>query len=518
MKNSLVLLFVLIFSIAGSTELVFGHGFGSETLPPASIGDRDVTFSISVLPSIFDPNVNEHLITLNLFDSKTETAIEHVTFELEFSKNKKQLFKEVFHDETGTLKLSVISDDSEQISIQGTQEPILGGWLVDDENPLTFTGPIFTSGGLYEYKVKILSIDSDSNVLKSPIGFEGGISIADHQFFYVDDHLKQSQKLHVVSYFDQIQDFDFDSNQLTFTIPFDWNQNFQEISVIHQEVRIPNTFSDFLSTNYDSYVNGLLLPHDITTIDDYSFDDRTVHTVITRDLLKLLKNNVQTSDEIIEFTLQPNDQVDFPLYFTTSDYQVFLYWEPEIIRAGEDVIFFIDFQQIFSDHHKHHVEYDFSVIQQGDSIYQKHFKGDIDSDYSNVHQVNFDPKNSGSANLLVSNIDGDPQSKGNFIIVIEPGTSQNSETNGIPSWVKSNAGWWADGSIDDDSFIQGIQFLIDENIIQIPPTLAGSNSQTNDIPVWVKVNAGWWADGSIDDDSFVKGMQFLIKSGIISLN
>ena len=37
----------------------------------------------------------------------------------------------------------------------------------------------------------------------------------------------------------------------------------------------------------------------------------------------------------------------------------------------------------------------------------------------------------------------------------------------IPDWIKSNAGWWADGKIDDNSFVQGIQFLdkrrIDEN-------------------------------------------------------
>jgi hypothetical protein len=35
----------------------------------------------------------------------------------------------------------------------------------------------------------------------------------------------------------------------------------------------------------------------------------------------------------------------------------------------------------------------------------------------------------------------------------------------IPKWIKNNAGWWADGQIDDNSFIQGIQFLIKEGII-----------------------------------------------------
>jgi hypothetical protein len=30
----------------------------------------------------------------------------------------------------------------------------------------------------------------------------------------------------------------------------------------------------------------------------------------------------------------------------------------------------------------------------------------------------------------------------------------------VPSWVKNNAGWWADGTISDAEFVQGIQILI----------------------------------------------------------
>jgi len=87
----------------------------------------------------------------------------------------------------------------------------------------------------------------------------------------------------------------------------------------------------------------------------------------------------------------------------------------------------------------------------------------------------------------------------------------------IPSWIKNNAGWWAEGAIDDNSFVQGIQFLIKEGIMQIPPTIQGSGSGTNEIPSWIKNNAGWWADGSIDDNSFVQGIQFLIKEGIMNI-
>jgi len=37
----------------------------------------------------------------------------------------------------------------------------------------------------------------------------------------------------------------------------------------------------------------------------------------------------------------------------------------------------------------------------------------------------------------------------------------------IPSWIKNNAGWWANGDIDDDSFVGGIQFLIEEGIMRV---------------------------------------------------
>src|SRR3970282_2557789 len=51
-----------------------------------------------------------------------------------------------------------------------------------------------------------------------------------------------------------------------------------------------------------------------------------------------------------------------------------------------------------------------------------------------------------------------------------------SGSNQIPSWIKNNAGWWADGSIDDNSFVQGIQYLIKEGIMKIEQTTQGADS------------------------------------------
>ncbi|MFB5637647.1 MAG: peptidase, partial [Nitrosarchaeum sp.] len=92
-----------------------------------------------------------------------------------------------------------------------------------------------------------------------------------------------------------------------------------------------------------------------------------------------------------------------------------------------------------------------------------------------------------------------------------------SSTQNVPSWVKNNAGWWANGSIDDNSFVQGIQFLIKDGIIKIPKTTQGASSTNSQIPSWVKNNAGWWADGSISESDFIKGIQFLIQQGIMKI-
>ena len=98
--------------------------------------------------------------------------------------------------------------------------------------------------------------------------------------------------------------------------------------------------------------------------------------------------------------------------------------------------------------------------------------------------------------------------------------SKPSEINSspIPSWIKNNAKWWADGSIYDDTFVQGIEFLIKEKIIEISSTTSQKYSHSKEIPSWIKNNAAWWAEGQIDDDSFFKGIEFLVSNGIIRID
>ena len=37
----------------------------------------------------------------------------------------------------------------------------------------------------------------------------------------------------------------------------------------------------------------------------------------------------------------------------------------------------------------------------------------------------------------------------------------------LPDWIKSNAGWWAEGLVSDEEFVQGIQWLIEEGVMTV---------------------------------------------------
>lgn len=94
-------------------------------------------------------------------------------------------------------------------------------------------------------------------------------------------------------------------------------------------------------------------------------------------------------------------------------------------------------------------------------------------------------------------------------------TSNATGTIKIPSWVKTTAGWWSSGQVGDSDFLKGIEYLIQQKIMQIPSQQGQSSVTGQPIPSWIKHNAGWWANGQISDDEFVKGIQWLITNGII---
>ena len=98
----------------------------------------------------------------------------------------------------------------------------------------------------------------------------------------------------------------------------------------------------------------------------------------------------------------------------------------------------------------------------------------------------------------------------------EKPNNQNTIQTTIPDWVKPLARWWAEDKVDDQEFVNALEFLIQKNILKTEIIPEKSIKRT-EIPVWVKQNAGWWAEEKIKDFEFVTGINYLIENGVIHI-
>ena len=103
--------------------------------------------------------------------------------------------------------------------------------------------------------------------------------------------------------------------------------------------------------------------------------------------------------------------------------------------------------------------------------------------------------------------------------IVSSSINSYAQTTQIPSWVKNTAKWWSEGQVGDSDFVKGIQYLVQQGIVQLPvqanaPTTSGDTH----IPSWIKTSAGWWSSGQVSDQDFVKGIQYLVQEKIIQVN
>ena len=226
------------------------------------------------------------------------------------------------------------------------------------------------------------------------------------------------------------------------------------------------------------------------------------------------------------------------------DYQIHIFYGPEDPVQGCEIQFLISFISKFDDtEFLNQVQYDFLVVDDNlkplRSIAQEENRNFL---YSPSGQALLDiivKEEPGTANYVVWVYGLAPEgivpsTASDYLeisVPILPGKNSPTTspisipppvitptTPSIPSWIKNNAGWWADNAIGDEDFVLGIQYLIEEGIMKIPPTTQGSSGDTNEIPSWIKNNAGWWADNAIGDEDFVLGIQYLIEEGIMSIS
>ncbi len=263
------------------------------------------------------------------------------------------------------------------------------------------------------------------------------------------------------------------------------------------------------------------------------------------------KENVQTNpfagieaklpDVVKEGCPQHYDLVDVKRNTINYAYLLEIKYGPENPSSGCAIEWFLNFKKPAAQNEfLNQVQYDIWVVDNDDnftipplrSIADEEGRNFLYSPSGQVHRNTIVTENAGTSHYVIwiyglapENVV--PSTSPDYLQIDIPisGSSTLTPTPTptptpsaeIPGWIKNNAEWWSSGQIDDNSFVQGIQWLIENDIMRIPETQQGTGSGSNEIPSWIKNNAEWWSQGLISDNDFVQGIQWLIENGIMKI-
>ena len=459
----------------------YGHGLGSETMPPVMIGDIEATLEVNSSTIYTDIDGEEKgiiQISINFFetftniDSNQVQSIDNVTFQVDLIKSGNVIISETFQRDDGVLIMNLTPSNNEKVQVMERETFASFFGLASEQ--YNFEGEIFENGGLYEFEISVITINSYDNVLTDPPYYELGISIEETTRYEINDVNYGKQELGVVTFFDQITEFDYnvETKEITFSFPFEWNQEtIDQTTVIHEEVLVPKTFGDLLVAKYVATLNGLDLPESMINIDDFSSDDRIVHVVVSQKELQEIFSNNEFSENKITMTVKPES--DLPLSGVTENgqFKINLWWTKEL-RSGEYTVIRYDILDTFLKDKPIAVPYELKIFHNDEKIFSK---SNVSSDNKpnegrpsnkNDFEWNIPSDVSGLIILKFENLDGGQVANVEFPLIVDREPSSQTSYQ-IPNWVKNNAGWWADGQIDDKTFATGIEFLIKIGLIVV---------------------------------------------------
>ena len=495
-------------------DFAYGHGVGSETFPPVDLNGKQITLEVSSSKS--DPETNDdQQISISLIDFDSKITLRDVTFLIKSERGEQFLFEQEFKADNGFLVFNFVSEDTSSIILEEENGGDLFGSLLGLESRMVnVKGPKLSEGGLYKLDVTVLTADGYSEKLEEPFVFNAGISIAQtskHDF--VDPNFGE-QNIHVITYYDEISNFNYDSNskEISFFMPFEWSQsNINQTSVVHEELVIPKKFGDLLVSGFTMYVNEVKLSEDIVNIDDFFSDGRIVHFIIyQKELQKIFEDDPDQNG--MHFLIKPDrDYTHLSAVTDNGQFRILVSSEPENLKSNSNAKILFDVTDIFLKNKPVATNYELSITQDERIVFEQSGTSTDSKNEHNVAEFMIPNDVTGIVNLNFKNLDDNNLAKAIFPIVID---RINDNEISIPEWIKNNALWWSQEQIDDNTFIQGIEYLIKNHIIIIPQTQQ-ETSEPQEIPSWIKNNAAWWADGQIDDKTFVQGLEYLIKNGIL---
>jgi hypothetical protein len=308
--EALMILLMLVFTIQYCflNQKVYADGLTQENVPPVSVGNRQVSLYIKVNPPILTTAAAHNAyMQFRLFNPVDNDTIQHVTYGITVTRGtsssltEKPLLLDSFHSHTGLLTLH-IEPTNGPITISGEHDPVMKSWLADSDGNILIRGPILLHGGLYHFHVEIFTMDSDRTLFapQQAPKFDASLSLGD---VYQSNWRYQNQNYNttVVSYYDKLNNVNFQPSNRSFTwsMSFDYNMNRikQQPIFVHEEIRLPKSWKGFGdSTHFNATVNGQPLSGRSLAIDPFSFPDAmVVHYLVHKNDIIRLAEEVDSS-------------------------------------------------------------------------------------------------------------------------------------------------------------------------------------------------------------------------------
>ena len=536
-----ILAVFLVLAIAISIPSAFAQHHGGAQAPPVSFGAGEVTVSTSLNPPDFIPNKGEEAnLKIRFFDAASNQNIENVTYRVQIFQGNDLVANKMFFDADGELDIIVQPNptcDNKELwkctTYYGEEDLIIPNAISSSPSSTpTIAGPVFDKSGEYTIKTAIIGAVNPKTVTEVDINFETVVVLPHEQVFTINAENNQ-YPISVKNFQDPITEFKFDENTNSISFVMNVDSHHGEIKDIKNYFEIPKEFTPFKNAHaFSAEANNVKLSDKNIHFDQFSKKETNIiHFVIEGDELSTIKE----SESSINFTIIPDESAKINTKEINFDngYKAVISYDSEHYGDEESTFLFAFFEP--SGELVENVRYGYGIkdpignetvntggnanllgINLPNGVDTRMMPTPTHGQYNmqvvilGIGQTDFDQFMFKEFGFELTEAERVENTSG---IVQEKDVPKASSS--IPDWIKNNAGWWAEGAIEDDSFIQGIQFLIKENLIvvDIPETTASTSDGS--IPDWIKNNAGWWAEGAIEDDSFIQGIQFLIKEGII---
>lgn len=280
MNSLLGILLAAVILLIGMIQLpAHGQGLGFVESNSVVIENKRVSVTIDMKPVFVTENDKEGSVTIRLREVNTDSTVPHVTYHVKVTRASELLLDEKFHSHSGTVSLRL--EHTDEIEVIGERESLYNSVIADKENPAIVKGPILT-GALYYYNVSILSMREYENRLAEPLNFDLYTSIGKTSSIQVLDTDGRQSTLSIKTYYDDIENIEYDSSSktVTFTMPFNWDPAFlANVPFIHEEVQFPRDFGELMVNSYIGTINGVELSNKEVMIDDSLEDKRTVHFI-----------------------------------------------------------------------------------------------------------------------------------------------------------------------------------------------------------------------------------------------